>query len=419
MSAAPPPQAMVLSGGGGYGAYEVGVMLALFEGASPATDFVPLDVQQFSGTSVGSFNAAAMVSRAHLGFARAARELRDIWLNDIARPKGGCDNGVYRVRGGDVLNLSCLLRARSVSDFLVDGSFFLGQLPQRVRRFGRASRTLTADALTRAVLEQADVSSLFDLEPFRRLVGRYISLDELRASEVSLHVVVTNFDRGEVSVFTAEDLADRVGHRAILASAAIPGFFPPVDIDGEIYVDGGALMNSPLLPALHASDVLHVAYMDPDVDRIPIANLESTLGVMDRLLVTSFAFSMNQDIEMIQDFNRSLALVEESDPGDGPFARAVSSVRRRLAGATEFSETIVHRYHPLEDLGGSLGFLDFTYDQVSSLIERGYRDAATHDCVASGCVVHESGGRPWRSGTGASPASYFPAPAPTRPTRWA
>jgi len=60
----PHPQhksALVLSGGGAYGAFAVGIMKVLFAGRSPATEYQPLDANIFAGTSVGAFNAAVMV----------------------------------------------------------------------------------------------------------------------------------------------------------------------------------------------------------------------------------------------------------------------------------------------------------------------------------------------------------------------
>jgi len=52
--------ALVLSGGGAYGAYEVGVIKALFEGRSPSTTGTALDPDIFAGASVGGFNAAVL-----------------------------------------------------------------------------------------------------------------------------------------------------------------------------------------------------------------------------------------------------------------------------------------------------------------------------------------------------------------------
>ena len=44
--------------------------------------------------------------------------------------------------------------------------------------------------------------------------------------------------------------ADRIGPQHALASAAIPLLFPPVRIDGELYLDGGLRQNTPIAPAL-------------------------------------------------------------------------------------------------------------------------------------------------------------------------
>ena len=55
--------AVILSGGGADGAYEVGVMKALFSGQSPATAFRPLVPDILTGTSIGSYNAAFLVSQ--------------------------------------------------------------------------------------------------------------------------------------------------------------------------------------------------------------------------------------------------------------------------------------------------------------------------------------------------------------------
>jgi predicted acylesterase/phospholipase RssA len=51
---------LVLSGGGAFGAYEVGAIKALYSGHSRATAGAPLDPDIFVGTSVGNFNAAVL-----------------------------------------------------------------------------------------------------------------------------------------------------------------------------------------------------------------------------------------------------------------------------------------------------------------------------------------------------------------------
>src|SRR5690242_12761877 len=85
--------ALVLSGGGAYGAFAVGVLKALSAGRSPATGYRPLQANIFIGTSVGAFNAALMVNGREQDSLEAALQLEDIWLNRVAEKPGGCGNG--------------------------------------------------------------------------------------------------------------------------------------------------------------------------------------------------------------------------------------------------------------------------------------------------------------------------------------
>ena len=74
-------------------------------------------------------------------------------------------------------------------------------------------------------------------------------------------------------------MSDYLGPRAILASAAIPGFFPPTEVGAQPFVDGGVVLNTPLLPAIDArADILHVIYMDPDVSNIPTKGFRKHLA---------------------------------------------------------------------------------------------------------------------------------------------
>src|SRR5580692_11928836 len=89
---------LVLSGGGAFGAYEVGVINALYSGKSPATAGVALDAGVFAGTSVGSLNAAILAMNKG-GAEASAKRLHDIWIHHVADNGDGRGNGVYRVRG--------------------------------------------------------------------------------------------------------------------------------------------------------------------------------------------------------------------------------------------------------------------------------------------------------------------------------
>ena len=54
-------------------------------------------------------------------------------------------------------------------------------------------------------------------------------------------------------------------------------------------------------------------------------------------------------------------------------------------------QVALHLYHPREDLGGTLGMLNFDRRHVMDLIEKGYSDAVAHDCIANDCVLPAGG----------------------------
>src|SRR4030095_16417708 len=91
-------QAVILSGGGANGAYEVGVMKALFAGLSPATNHEALAPDIFTGTSVGSYNAAFLVAQWDAYGPTAIANLERVWLDRLSDSAQRCGNGVFRIR---------------------------------------------------------------------------------------------------------------------------------------------------------------------------------------------------------------------------------------------------------------------------------------------------------------------------------
>src|SRR3954469_24003782 len=97
--------AVVLSGGGAYGAFEVGILKALTGGECAVTNYIPLNAGVFTGTSVGAFNAAVMVMLDHMEPAEAGLELERIWRQHVASGPGTCGNGVLRYRANPAMYL--------------------------------------------------------------------------------------------------------------------------------------------------------------------------------------------------------------------------------------------------------------------------------------------------------------------------
>ncbi len=213
---------LVLGGGAARGAYEVGVLEYIVEEVAQTLGYdVPLDI--LSGTSVGAINCCTLAAFAEEPRARVAR-LKAVWtglrIEKLLRP-----------------------RTRGVTDLL------RGLL-------GRGPSVFEGGALFEATyLEHLIRSSI----PFERIDT---NLREGRLSAVT--VSSTHIASGRTTVFvqrrraqpppwnaTANILPRAVRLRPVhvLASAAVPLLFPPVQIEGRYYCDGGLRQNVPLSPA--------------------------------------------------------------------------------------------------------------------------------------------------------------------------
>lgn len=385
---------VVLSGGGANGAYEVGILKALIHGASPATGHRPIDPDVYTGTSVGAFNAALMVSRPGTPAAAVIAELEDLWLNRIANSLLSCGNGVFRVRGLPFQGFDpgCLLRP-------FETLAHLGQDAAVLSAFGliKGAQFLASEApLSSRLLSLVDLDAFVSESPFKGLLAETIDLEGLRRSPKQLIIAASDWRLGVLRLFSQREIADVVGTDAILASAALPGIFPPVRLDGEPFVDGGVLLNTPLKPAIdHGAETVHVIFLDPLVRNIPLEVLPSSLDTFYRLFAIIWASNMRKDILIAEGITRTLELLETvgADPPDDAAPAVARSflqmgwrVYQRVVQGSSYRKVTVHVYRPASALGEGEGVLDFHRERLASLVEMGYRDAVHHDCEASGCV---------------------------------
>jgi len=387
-------QGVILSGGGAKGAYEVGVLKALFEGESPATNYAPFDPDVVTGNSIGAFNAALLLSRLDDdGPAAAVAYLEHVWTELIPCDRTEDRNRVFRYRLNPL-------------DF-VTGYAWL-DAPERLNEAGHDLRYLFDESVRRGLnflvsggdleerlLQLADFSAFISRESSDRLVRDTIDYARIRASRRALRIVATNWKTGDAKVFANDDMTDEDGAGVILASSALPGIFPCVALRGDPYVDGGLVMNTPLHPAIEAgAETLHVLYHDPDVGRIPLQRLASVLETLDRVSAVEFAVKTNEDLATAKWINDGLTVLERAASGEEvsdeqtrEFVRVAARIHERLRTSRPYRKLEIHRYHPRDDVGGALGVLRFDRDRVARLIERGYGDALTHDCDKSGCLI--------------------------------
>lgn len=108
---------------------------------------------------------------------------------------------------------------------------------------------------------------LFDSFALRTLISRaHLGFSNLEDAPIPLHVVATDLATGDVVVLSEGSTTD-----ALLASGAIPGVFPPVEIDGRLLVDGGVVANVPVLEAesLGASRIFVLPTLPDVIETMP------------------------------------------------------------------------------------------------------------------------------------------------------
>lgn len=229
MTQPPPDLALVLPGGGARAAYQLGVLRAL------ARHFPSLDPPILVGVSAGAINCAWLATRSG-AFAEKVASLADLWLSLTT-------DQVFRA---DPFSLgSNLLRAGSR---LISGGTI-----ERRRRLA-----LVDTAPLRALLQRTIGG------PQGRLQGIADNLANRALRAVAL--VTSNYSTGQsVTWVESADGADRnIWERAhrksvaaqlsvehVMASSALPLFFPAVQIGGSWHGDGGIQLTAPLSPAIH------------------------------------------------------------------------------------------------------------------------------------------------------------------------
>jgi NTE family protein len=87
---------------------------------------------------------------------------------------------------------------------------------------------------------------LFDDSGLRRLIQTALGPNaRFEDARIPFGAVVTDLETGAERVITSGRVLE-----PLLASSAMPGAFPPVEIDGRRYIDGGVVNNLPITPAL-------------------------------------------------------------------------------------------------------------------------------------------------------------------------
>ncbi len=116
-----------------------------------------------------------------------------------------------------------------------------------------------------------------DSDKFIPILKELLPDDDFSALKKKLYVTATDMVRGRQRTFSHGPLI-----RPVLASAAFPVVFTPVEIEGHLYTDGGALNNFPVEPLTGECELIIGSNVHPFKDLQP-GDIKNTLSVMERL----------------------------------------------------------------------------------------------------------------------------------------
>ncbi|MFK7809007.1 MAG: patatin-like phospholipase family protein [Saprospiraceae bacterium] len=115
-----------------------------------------------------------------------------------------------------------------------------------------------------------------DMDNYADVFSPWLQGHNFESLSKELHICVTDVLKGESRFFSSGELV-----RPILASAAVPGVFSPVEIDDDWYIDGGTMNNLPVEPLLDRCKLLFGSYVSPH-KIIQKTDLSNTLKLINR-----------------------------------------------------------------------------------------------------------------------------------------
>lgn len=277
---------LVLTGGGARGAYQAGALLAIAE----ITRSRELPFRVLSGSSAGSINVTYVASHAH-DFGRATRGLLDLWAGIEPRQ-------VFRT---DVPTL-----AKTAAEWIADLGF------GGVVGAGRG----------KALLDTAPLGELLRRNFDRKGLERAIEQELVHG----IGVTSTSYESGLAVTFfegapsiapwnrvTRLGVRTHLDVRHIMASSAIPIFFPAIPIEGEWYADGSIRLATPLSPAVRmgAERIVAIAVRpsreaSPPPSTVVLPTYPTAAEAAGVLLDAMFLDALESDVERALRINQTL-----------------------------------------------------------------------------------------------------------------
>ncbi len=290
-----PALALVLTGGGSRAAYQVGFLRVLvreFPGFSP-------DI--LTGVSAGGINAAYLAAHQQ-PFAEKVENLANVW-SDLRI------DDVFRVDLRDLASRTLRWGGRLLS---------AGHSPLP------PARSMVDTAPLRGLLERVLEANSGEIRGIARsLKAGWLRALALTASSYTTGQSITWVQTHDDCRIETWERPQRRSARCVLrvdhvmASSALPFFFPAIEVDGAWYGDGGIRLTAPLSPAVHlgARRVIAVstryARSREEADRPEVVGYPPPAQVAGVLYNAIFLDQLDADALHMQQVNRFIARLPE------------------------------------------------------------------------------------------------------------
>jgi NTE family protein len=332
-----PKVALVLQGGGALGSYQAGVFEVLARSrCQPAW---------VAGISIGAINAALIAGNAP---GDRVDRLREFWHRVAPRS--------HHLHGGQTDPFELWRRAISSHTTILLGQpgFFHPRPPL-------------------AWLGQGP-TSFYDTAALRQTLERLVDFDRIGApGEMRLSVGAVNVRTAQFSYFDSDRMPIRAEH--VMASGALPPGFPPVEIDGEGYWDGGLVSNTPLSYVLDHVPRESLLIFQVDLFQARGKLPETLHEVAEREKDIRYASRTRISTELHMDRHKMRHAINALLQRLPPELRSLPEAQRlqRMACMTEM-DIVQMIYRPFAPQGATKDY-EFSHETMLDRWQRGMEDA--------------------------------------------
>ncbi|MGI9513734.1 MAG: patatin-like phospholipase family protein, partial [Anderseniella sp.] len=204
----------------------------------------------------------------------------------------------------------------------------------------------------------------FDINPLLDLLNQTINFEQVRkCADIDLFVSATNVRNGKIKVFNGTELTADM----LMASACLPHLYKSVEVDGELYWDGGYMGNPPIFPLFYhtpIADIMIVQINPIERDDEP----KTAREIHNRINEITFNSSLLRELRTIDFVTR---LIEDGKLDAEQYTHArmhrveASELINPLSASSKMNTEWQFLCH-LRDIGRDTcsAWLDANYDQV-------------------------------------------------------